>query len=124
MWLAILVIVGASFLMGIMYFPHMASGLRWPGLTLLLNGGLFLLISLALTKVVPGQFDELLDRGAESTTTIPQSLIDVVSDVLVSMQADVGDGFLVPSIVLIVIGLAMLILSFLIRMLHIPFLSR
>ena len=74
--------------------------------------------------MVPGQFDELLDRGAESTTTIPQSLIDIVSDVLVSMQADVGDGFLVPSIVLIVIGLAMLILSFLIRMLHIPFLSR
>ena len=111
-WLAILVIAGGSFLMGIIYFPHMASGFRWPGLTLLLNGGLFLIIGLLLGKL-GGEFDELLDKGTESTTTIPQSLIDVVSDVLTSMQADVADGFMIPSIVLVVIGLAMLIMSFL-----------
>ena len=123
-WLAILAIAGGSFVMGIIYFPHMGSGFRWPGLTLLLNGGLFLIIGLLLGKVLPGQFDELLDRGAESTTTIPQSLIDVVSDVLISMQGDIADGFLVPSIALIIIGLVMLIFSVVIRALHIPFLSR
>ena len=120
---AILIMVVGLVLMALVHLPHLSSGLRWPGLTLFLSGLVVLIIGLVMRSQLPGQFDNLLDQ-ASADSPIPLSMIDIISDVLRSMASDVANGFITPSIVLLVIGLVMLVGSFVIRLLHIPFLSR
>ena len=122
--LAIVIIVVAVILMAAVHLPHLSSGLRWPGITLLLSGLVFLIVGLVLDSRLSDRANDLLDREATGSSPIPPALIDIISDVLTSMVSDVGSGFVTPAIVIMVIGLAMLISSFLVRLLHIPFLSR
>ena len=112
------------FLMMTVHLPHLASSIRWPGVTLLLSGLIILIASLALNSRLEGQFNDLIDQGSTAISPIPPAMINIASDVLTSMAADVAGGFILPSIIVMVVGLAMLIISFFVRLLHIPFLSR
>ena len=115
--------VGGSLAMAFVHIPHMASGLRFPGMTLFFSGLIFLIIGVVFNSQVKDLFNDLLDKGAENSP-IPGSMFDIITDVLTSMASDIASGFVTPSIVMMVVGGVLLILSFLVRMLHIPFLSR
>ena len=121
---AILAVAGGSLLMGLIQIPHMSSFFRVPGITLLLSGTLFLILGIVANSQVSGLLNDLIDRGAEGKTVIPDSMIDVISDVIASMASDIAGGFIVPSVAIMVVGLVLIVVSGLIRMLHIPFLSR
>ena len=51
-------------------------------------------------------------------------MITITSDVLTSMASDVSRGFIVASVVIMVVGSVFIVASVVIRMLHIPFISR
>ena len=116
---AILIMVVGVVLMASVHLPHLSSGLRWPGLTLFLSGMVVLIIGLVSKS---GLLDSPLDR--ENVSPIPPSMVDIINDVSNSMVADVASGIITLSIVVLVIGLVMLVGSYVIRLLHIPFLSR
>ena len=116
---AILIMVVGLVLMALVHLPHLSSGLRWPGLTLFLSGLVILIIGLVTKSRL---LDSPLNR--EDVSPIPPSMVDIINDVSNSMVADVASGVITVSIVLLVIGFVMLLGSFLIRLLHIPFLSR
>ena len=122
-WLAVLVMVVAAVLMAAVHLPHLASSLRWPGLTLLLSGLVFLVVGLVMKYVLGDVFNDLVSRGAEFSP-IPPRMIDIISDVLTSMASDLAGDLIVPSIVLLVVGVVLIVGSLFIRALHIPFLSR
>ena len=122
-FVAFLAIVGGCLAMAFVHMPHMASGLRFPGITLFFSGLLFLVIGVVFNSQVKDLFNDLLDKGAENSP-VPASMFDIITDVLTSMASDIASGFVTPSIVMIVAGGILLILSFIVRMLHIPFLSR
>ena len=122
-FVAFMAIVGGSLAMAFVHIPHMASGLRFPGMTLFFSGLIFLIIGVVFNSQVKDLFNDLLDKGAENSP-IPGSMFDIITDVLTSMASDIASGFVTPSIVMMVVGGVLLILSFLVRMLHIPFLSR
>ena len=109
--------------MSFVHIPHMASGLRFPGMTLFFSGLIFLIIGLVFKSQAKDLGNDLLDKGAENSP-IPGSMIDIITDVVTSMASEVASGFVTPSIVMMVAGGALIILSFIVRMLHIPFLSR
>lgn len=48
----------------------------------------------------------------------------MISDVLTTMASDLVRGLIIPSIVLIVVGILLIVASRFIRALHIPFFSR
>ena len=121
-WVTIVIIVVSALAMGAVHFPHLASGIRWPGLTLFLSGLLFLILGFILKAQLPGRLEDLLDRT--DVSPIPPSMVNIINDVFASMSSDVAGGFVSPSIIVLVIGLGMLIGSFFIRLLHIPFISR
>ena len=121
-WVTIVIIVVSVVAMGAVHFPHAASGLRWPGLTLFLSGLLFLVVGLIMKSQLPGRLEDLLDRT--DVSAIPPSMIDIINDVFAAMSSDVAGGFITASIIVLVIGFGMLIGSFFIRLLHIPFISR
>lgn len=122
--IAFLAVAGGSLLMGLIQIPHMSSFFRVPGITLLIIGAIFLILGLVLNSQLSDLLNDLLDRGAEDVTVIPQSMFDIISDVLTSMASDIAGGFIKPSIAIMVVGLVLIVLSGVIRMLHIPFLSR
>ena len=122
-WLTVLVMVVAAVLMAAVHLPHLASSLRWPGLTLLLSGLVFLVVGLVMKYVLGDVFNDLVSRGAEFSP-IPPRMIDIISDVLTSMASDLAGDLIVPSIVLLVVGVVLIVGSLFIRALHIPFLSR
>ena len=122
-WVAIAVMVVASLMMMVVNFPHLASGLRWPGTVLLVSGLIFLIFGLA-TGILSDRFDEVLKESATDVSNIPPSLVNVIGDVLSSLASDVADDFVRPSIVVIVIGFVMLVGSVVIRWMRIPFFSR
>ena len=119
---AIVIIVVGSILMAIVQIPRMASGLRWPGMTLFLSGLVFLVIGLVAKSVLPGKFDNLLDRS--DTGDIPPTMINIITDVLDSVGQDIAGGFVGPAITVMIIGGVLLAASFIVRQLRIPFLSR
>ena len=117
-WISIVVLVLGILLMMAVHIPHLASSLRWPGITLLLSGLAILIVSLVSNSL-------LLEGQVNATVSpIPPSMTNIASDVLVSMAADFVGGFIFPSIIVVVVGIALLITSFFIRSLRIPFLSR
>lgn len=118
-WLAIAVIVAAGLMMSFVQIPRMASGLRYPGITLFFSGVLFLALGLITKSQI---LSEPLTR--EGVAAIPPSLVDIINDLFTSMASDVGSGFITFSIVLITVGFGLTLGSFFIRMLHIPFLSK
>ena len=70
-WLAVLVMVVAAVLMAAVHLPHLASSLRWPGLTLLLSGLVFLVVGLVMKYVLGDVFNDLVSRGAEFSPSRP-----------------------------------------------------
>ncbi len=118
-WLAILIIVLALLFMAFVHIPHLSSSLRWPGLTLLLSGLVFLILGLVTRSAL---FQNPLNRA--DVDPIPPTMVDIINDVASSMAADVGSGFITFSVIIMVIGVALLVGSFFIRLLHIPFISR
>ena len=119
---AIAVIIIAAVLMVLVHLPRLASGLRWPGATLLLTGLVFLIIGLVFRSILPGRFDDLVVT-TDHEVLIPPSIVNIGSDVFISMASDIASGIITPSIVVLVIGIVLLVLSFLVRLFRIPFLS-
>ena len=122
--LAILMIVLGTVFMVVVHLPHLSSGLRWPGITLLLSGLVFLIVGIVLNSVLTDRFDDWLGRGVSAVSPIPPTMITITSDVLTSMASDVSRGFIVASVVIMVVGSVFIVASVVIRMLHIPFISR
>ena len=113
-----LIVIGVLF-MGAVHFPHLSSSLRWPGLTLFLSGLVFLIIGLVVKSKL---FEDPLNRA--DVSPIPPTMVQIINDVLGAMVSNVGGGFVTTSIIIIVIGFVLLVASLVIRLLHIPFLSR
>ena len=123
-WVAQLIIGASALLMAAVNFPHLATGLRLPGLTMFFSGLLFLVLGLVLTSQLPDRFDDLLDQNVSGASPIPNSMIFIINDVLTSMATDIAKGFIGPSIGIMVIGIVLLIGSVFMRRLGIPFFSR
>ena len=117
-WLGILMMAVGVLIMGFVQIPHVSSGLRWPGLTLLLTGLVFLVVGLVAKSQV---LSSALDQA--DVSPIPPSLVGMINDVISSMASDAFGGFITVSIVVMVIGFVMLVGSFLLRLTRVPFLS-
>ena len=51
-------------------------------------------------------------------------MIEIINDVLSSMASDAFGAFIIPSVILMVVGFALFLASIIVRLLHIPILSR
>ena len=123
-WISIVVIAIGTLLIMAVHLPRPVSSFRWSGITLFLSGLTILIGSLVSNSRLEGPLNDLIDQGSTSVSDIPSSAVNIGSDVLTSMTVDFVSGFVFPSIIVMVAGLALLITSFLIRSLRIPFLSR
>tara|TARA_B100000315_G_scaffold242742_1_gene265303 strand:+ start:2194 stop:3492 length:1299 start_codon:yes stop_codon:yes gene_type:complete len=102
--LALIMVVGGSILMGLVHFPSLSSGLRWPGAALAFTGAVFFGVGKVVQSRVPDWLRDLVDRGAEDVSDIPPSVTGLGGDLLVSFGKQLTDGFVGPSLTLLIIG--------------------
>ena len=99
----VMLILG-SVLLGLIHFPSLSNGLRWPGLSLFLTGLAFFILDKVLLNRVPDWLEEVVERGADQVTGVPQSVTRLGGDLLVSFGEQITDGFSGPALTLLIIG--------------------
>ena len=121
-WVGILAIVVFSVLLGLVHLPGLKSFLGWPGLAILLSGGAFLGLDLALRSQLPNMFASFLEVGhagcdglAGRASEVEPALCQLGVDVGTSMITDVSGSLIAPTIVIMVIGGVLVVASVLKR---------
>jgi hypothetical protein len=102
--LAMVMVIGGSILMGLVHFPSLSSGLRWPGAALAFTGVVFFIVGKVLESRVPDWLQELVDRGSEEVSGIPPAVTGLGGDLLISFGKQLTAGFTGPSVTLMIIG--------------------
>ena len=120
-WVALLVIALASVLMGSIHLPRAGSFIGWPGLTLLLAGAVFLGMAAVLRSQLPNRLESFVEgRGAGCTSvagaesSFSPEFCSLAVDVTRSMASEVAGGFIVPSAIILIVGLALVVASMLV----------
>ena len=98
---ALLVVIAGSLLLAAVHIPNPRDMLRWPGLSLLLGGGLCLVVGLILNLVVPGAIG---DAVAASSSGTPTALVGLAGDLVESFARQLTAGFIPAVAVVLVIG--------------------
>ena len=117
-WAGILAIVAFSVLLGLFQLPGLKGFIGWPGLAILLSGAAFLGLALILKSQLRGMFasflevghvgcDGLVGRAAEVEPALCQLGIDVGT----SMITDVTNSLIMPTIVIMIIGGVLVVVS-------------
>ena len=107
-----MVIVGVL-LMAAVHFPRPAEMLRWPGVTLVMGGGVCLLVGFVLNSAIPGQFKDVIVRTASYSPEVPTSVISLAGDLTESFARQATAGFIQPSLTIVVIGALIVVASLL-----------
>lgn len=117
-WVGILAIVALSVLLGLFQLPGLKGFIGWPGLAILLSGTAFLGLALILKSQLTGMFasflevghvgcDGLVGRAAEVEPALCQLAVDVGT----SMITDVTNSLIMPTIIIMIIGGALVVAS-------------
>ena len=117
-WVGILAIVAFSVLLGLFQLPGLKGFIGWPGLAILLSGAAFLGLALILKSQLTGMFasflevghvgcDGLVGRAAEVEPALCQLGVDVGT----SMITDVTNSLIMPTIIIMIIGGALVVAS-------------
>ena len=107
----VMVIVG-SLLMAAVHIPKPSEVLRWPGLSLLMGGGVCLAIGFVVNSAVPGQIGEAIADVSSYSHDVPVSAVRLAGDLAESFAQQATAGFIPSAVAVMVIGGVLLAASF------------
>ena len=102
--IALAMVVLGCLLLAVVHLPRPAEMLRWPGITLIMGGGICLAVGLVLNSAIPGQFNDAIVRAASYSPEVPVSVITLVGDLAESFARQATGGFIPASVAVMVIG--------------------
>ena len=108
----LIMVIGGSILMGLVFVPNLAGMLRWPGAALAITGTVTYVLGKIAESQVPARLADVVETGADKVTDVPQSVIDLGGDLLVSFGTQLAGGIAGPSVTLIIIGAVLIAASF------------
>ena len=111
--IALAMVVLGCLLMAAVHLPRPAEMLRWPGVTLVVGGGVCLIVGFVLNSAIPGQFNDAIVRGASYSPEVPASLIRLGGDLAESFARQATAGYIPPSLAIVVIGALAVVASLL-----------
>ena len=109
---ALAMLIGGSILLGLIHFPSLKNGLRWPGLTLFMTGLVFFIAGKVLESQVPDRLQDLVEHSAGQVSGVPPSVTDLGGDLLVSFGQQLTSGFSAPALTLLIVGAVLFGASF------------
>ena len=108
----LIMVIGGSILMGLVFYPSQVHMLRWPGITLFFTGVVFLVLGKVAESQVPGRLADVVETGAGKATGVPQAVTDLGGDLLISFGTQITSGIAGPSLTLMIVGAALIGASF------------
>lgn len=109
---SLLMVIGGSVAMGLVFFPALSGMLRWPGLALLITGAfLFIAVKVAESEV-SDRLTYAIETSADRVSDIPPSVTDLGGDILISFGSQLTEGCVGPTLTLLVIGVILFGSSF------------
>ncbi|MDA1128688.1 MAG: hypothetical protein O2913_08320 [Chloroflexi bacterium] len=108
----LLMVIGGSILMGLVFYPRLANMLRWPGITLLFTGAVFFVLGKIAESQVPARLTDVIETGTDKISDVPPSVTDLGGDLLISFGTQITSGIAGPSLLLLIIGLILFAASF------------
>ena len=108
----LIMVIGGSTLMALVFYPRLANILRWPGITLFFTGAVYFVLGKIAESRVPGRLADLVQTGADKVTDVPQAVTDLGGDLLISFGTQITSGIAGPSLTLLIIGVILFGASF------------
>ena len=109
--IALLMVIVGSLLLAVVYFPRPADMLRWPGLVLLLGGGVCLVVGFVLNSAIPGRIKDAVIRPVSYSSDVPVAAINLAGDLGESFARQMTAGFIPAAVTVMVIGGVLLVAS-------------
>ena len=109
-----LVIVAVGVLvMALVHLPKPAAMLRWPGITLMMGGGVCLIAGFVLNSTIPGRIRDAVTDAVYHSPGVPLTAMDLAGDLAESFTRQATAGFMLPAVIVMVIGSALIVASLL-----------
>ena len=109
---SLIMVIGGAVVMGLVFFPKLSGMLRWPGVALLITGVFFFVAGKIAESEVPDRLTEVIETSADKVSDVPPEITSLGTDILVSFGSQLTDGFVGPSLTLLIIGAILLGSSF------------
>ena len=103
-FISLALVVLACLLMAVVHLPRPAEMLRWPGITLIMGGGVCLLIGFVLNSAIPGEIGQAVARPAAFSADVPVSVTNLVADLVESFARQSTSGFIPATVTIMVLG--------------------
>ena len=110
--IALVMVVVGSLLLVALHFPKPTNMLRWPGIALLLGGGVCLVVGFLLNSALPPRVRDAIASPADYSSDIPMPAISLAGDLVESFVSQLTSGFLPGAVTVAVIGAVLFGASF------------
>ena len=109
--IALLMVVIGSLLMSLAHFPRLADMLRWPGITLLIGGGVCLAVGAVVNSAIPSRIGDAVANAVSYSDDTPAAAINLAADLLESFARQVTAGFIPAAVTVMVAGAVLVVAS-------------
>ena len=108
---ALVVVILGCLLLAALHFGWPRAMLGWTGGALLAGGGVALAVGIVINSVVPSRIREAVMDQVSFPADVPDSAIDLAADLLESFAGQSTAGFIPATVIVIVIGGALIVAS-------------
>ena len=102
--LAALMLYGGAILLAVLHLPKLSAAMRWPGIFLLMSGGLIFIVGKILESKVVDWLITGVDQITANAPGIPGPAINLISDLVLSFGQQLTQGFAAPAFTVLIVG--------------------
>ena len=108
---ALLMVILGTLLLAAVHFPRPAEMLRWPGISLLMGGGVCLVVGFVVNSAIPDRIKVSITNAASYSPDVPVAAIDLAGDLVASFARQVTAGFIPAAVTVMVVGGVLIVAS-------------
>ena len=102
--MAPLMLYGGAILLAVLHLPKLSAAMRWPGICLLVYGGLFFILGKILESKVVDWLITGVDQITANAPGIPGPAVNLISDLVLSLGQQLTQGFAAPAFTVLIVG--------------------
>ena len=110
---SIVIVAVGVLVMALVHLPKPAAMLRWPGITLMMAGAVCLIAGFVLNSTIPGRIRDAVTDAVYHSPGVPVTAMDLAGDLAESFTRQATAGFILPAVIVTVVGAALIAASLL-----------
>ena len=109
--LSYLMFFGGLGVVGLIYFPSLGKMTRWPGIALIISGGVVFGLGKVLESTIPDRLGDVIQVGAGGPSPVPPSVARLATDLQVTLGHNLTDGITGPALTVLIVGAVLFVAS-------------